>query len=132
MIYVKHYGNHYIYESVGKGFVRVDAFERLIDVTIDNIWCKRYPIDKYRVYAECEKMLGTKYGWVIIFEQLIRQLSNEKISFVWKPWKGMVCSMSCAKVINSINPELCKGWPQRDPEDKYFDNDSQFIELKNI
>lgn len=38
MIYVYYMNNHYIYESAGKGFVRVDAYERLKNITLDNIW----------------------------------------------------------------------------------------------
>ncbi len=132
MVYINHNGQHLIYESDGKGFHPVNAYDRLKDVTLDNIWAKHYPINNKFAYQVCEIMTGTKYGWVIIFEQIIRQLSNEKISFYWLPWKGMVCSMTGARVINFLNGAFCKSWQKADPQDLYFDNDSKFIQLKNI
>ena len=131
MVYIFKDGKHYVYESDGKGFRQKNAYERLGAITLDNIWCKRYPINNKYAYNVCESMVGIKYGWVIIFEQIIRQLSNERISFYWKYSKGMVCSMTAGKFINSFNPNLCKDWSKADPQDLYFDTDSTFIQLKN-
>jgi hypothetical protein len=128
MIYViDHEGNRLIFESNEKGFVRVGAYERLSQITIDNIWVKRYSIDSSKAYNACCKIEGTRYGWIIIFEDLIKELSNKKIKFVWKKWKGMVCSVSVANAINQLDSNMCVDWNSNDPAIMYLDPNSKFI-----
>ena len=131
IVFVRHLGREYVYESIGKGFLRWNAADRLKDFTLDNIWCIRYEnIDRARAYEVCESMVGIPYGYGIIGEQIISQLSNEKITFKWNESKGMVCSISGARAINLLNPKFCKDWSNYDPQDFLLDENKIIISLK--
>jgi len=118
----------WIYESDENGFNRKSAPTYLRGLYINDYWIKRYNINQLKVITAARKLEGIKYAYENLFKEVGNQLLNERINF-YKNDKGkrMVCSQVVATLINNIDATLCNDPLNYDPQDLYFDNDSEFI-----
>jgi hypothetical protein len=114
------------FESDENGFNRKEAFDYFKNITNDNVWIKRYDIDEESLRFQVLRLEGAKYAYEHLFKEVANQLTNERFE-AFKNTKRLVCSQSVALAIHRTNTKLCKKPLNHDPQDLYFDNDSEFI-----